>query len=545
MPDLDYTVVTDNTLLPLGGTMIPHGDDNVEGGIDITSIFENGLLIDGQTVTTMEVATNGYVTLGEAAIHGFSGDLDTRAVPAGSTDAGIWYEFNTERDSIVITWNQVGRFSRDVSEVDTFQIEIVDRGNGDAEVIYRYGDMQMTDVYTAFIWGPPAGINAYSGAWSANFLPFVGAMEDLDTAPGNTGVAGVWQVLLEDGVLVDPIDTASETLVGGDGADDLVGGFGNDHISGLGGDDTLSGSYGADTLWGGDGNDRIDGGGAGDLVLGGAGDDLIVENTAASGDDRLLGMEGNDTIQAGAGGDLVAGQDGDDDLSGGTGNDTIFGGVGNDALNGESGNDSLSGGEGDDVLNGGIESDTLDGGAGNDTLIGDDTHYYWAAYERDLMFGGDGNDSMLGGTGNDTLYGDAGNDTISGGSLDDVVDGGAGDDFLFGGLGHDTLTGGAGADYFFAARGANTSAVITDYNYAEGDALVLDGNVITADEIRLQRACQTDANGVSILTSVELVLINAQGAVLQHLFTFENVSEMDHILLRLPEGHSPITFDLL
>lgn len=495
MTALFYSVVTDNTLLPLGGTMIPHGDDNVEGGIDITSIFENGLLINGQTVTTMAVATNGYVTLGEAAINGLSGDLDTGAVPAGSTDAGIWYEFNTERDSIVITWNQVGRFSRDVSQVATFQIEIVDRGNGDAEVIYRYGDMQMTDVYSMFVWGPRAGIEAHSGAWSADFLPYVGAIEDLDTAQGNTGVAGVWQVLLEDGVLVDPIDTASETLVGGDGADDLLGGFGDDHISGLGADDTLSGGYGADTLWGGYGNDRIDGQTGADVVFGGDGNDTIEEATAPSGDDRLFGMGGDDTIAGGRGHDLLAGQDG------------------NDVLYGETGNDTLYGGDGDDLLDGGVEWDTLLGGAGDDTL-----------------FGGDGRDLLAGGDANDVL---------SGGQADDRLFGGAGDDFLFCGRGSDTMGGGDGADRFLVADRAGyatATAYIIDYDYSEGDALVLDGRVFSADVLRFTH----DADVAT------LDHIDAEGNVLQHLFVLTNLAGVEHVLLRMPQSDTPqLVFDLV
>lgn len=64
-------------------------------------------------------------------------------------------------------------------------------------------------------------------------------------------------------------------------------------------------------------------------------------------------------------------------------------------------------------------------------------------------------------------------DTIVGTDSADIIDGGAGSDVIIGGAGTDTLTGGRGADTF--VFGANSQYdIITDFNSAEGDRVLLD-----------------------------------------------------------------------
>lgn len=64
-------------------------------------------------------------------------------------------------------------------------------------------------------------------------------------------------------------------------------------------------------------------------------------------------------------------------------------------------------------------------------------------------------------------------EVLNGTSGADIIDGGAGNDVIAGGYGPDTLTGGRGADTFvFGAYSQHD--VITDFNAAEGDQIVLD-----------------------------------------------------------------------
>ncbi|QCO17963.1 hypothetical protein D3869_18840 (plasmid) [Azospirillum brasilense] len=91
-------------------------------------------------------------------------------------------------------------------------------------------------------------------------------------------------------------------------------------------------------------------------------------------DNYIIGGNLGDYIDGGAGNDKIDGNPGNDTLNGGTGNDTLLGWTGDDNLIGGSGEDWLEGEAGNDTLNGGASGfrDVLLGGDGNDTYI----HYY-------------------------------------------------------------------------------------------------------------------------------------------------------------------------
>lgn len=96
-----------------------------------------------------------------------------------------------------------------------------------------------------------------------------------------------------------------------------------------------------------------------------------------------------------------------------------------------------------------------------------------------------GNNSFVGGSESDMIDASAGNDTVSGNQ---------GDDFLQGGTGYDQIAGGTGADLFLFAAGdsslsENTSDLIKDFKYSEGDQFDLSG----LPSIR----CAVNAKGVS------------------------------------------------
>ena len=199
-------------------------------------------------------------------------------------------------------------------------------------------------------------------------------------------------------------------------------------------------------------------------------DGLFADNRTFTWTDNLA-IASNTTIEnvrGGSAADRITGNDANNNLSGGAGSDTISGGNGDDYIRGEDGNDSLIGGAGFDDINGNKGSDTISGGDGNDWVVG--------GQEDDLIHGDAGNDLVYGNIGNDTLYGDDGADTIRGGQDNDLIFGGAGDDWIFGDRGDDTITGGAGADRFYIFAGAGVDRV-TDFNAAEGDRVIIDGNL--------------------------------------------------------------------
>lgn len=212
-------------------------------------------------------------------------------------------------------------------------------------------------------------------------------------------------------------DNASNTLLGGLGADTLVAGNGRDSLGNPIGDILLGGTNGllgqvdtdtlGDTLIGGDGNDSLDGGNGANSLIGGKGNDyyyirsssdVVVEKTDGGDADamivnfsaKLAGKwdivldpdyvepEGKQVFQfanienvtlTGSAHTSVLGSPNSDKIVGNFGNNTFDGGVGDDTLLGGGGADSLIGGEGADYLDGESGFNTLDGGAGDDTYI--------------------------------------------------------------------------------------------------------------------------------------------------------------------------------
>ncbi|MGR3458096.1 MAG: calcium-binding protein [Pseudooceanicola nanhaiensis] len=532
---LTHSTVPDNSLLPFGGSGAVHvprtaADSNVwfaaSDLIDITGVFENGLTLGVQTYTGIRVNSHGTVSffddngLQDAYVAAFFYEhTDMRAnTGSDSADSGIWVEENAARDSMLITFNGIGTSFYNWSRSVTYQIEIMDRGPDDAEVIFRYADTQFPG---REINGMVRGFIEYDGTRHnmPNGLMPLGAA--WDEQRGNTGVDGVWQFRIEDSA-VDPEDfdhgqrilhgtAGAETihgwfgadiLRGYDGDDSLTGEGGNDTITGDGGNDTIRGGTGHDLLYGGEGDDLFSGGDNSDTIAGGAGNDQAFGQV---GNDFLHGAAGQDTLYGENGHDYISGGAGDDTLSGGRDDDTINGGDGNDTIQGDHGRDLIFGGAGHDSIMGGDYSDTLYGNDGNDTIVsgrgfnrvvaGEGDDVVTSGRDGGVIDGNGGNDlisvtttggrngsfTINGGAGNDTMTGGAAADTIGGQDGDDVIDGGLGDDFLGGGAGNDTISGstgqigdrdtiygGAGADSLFGGAGG-------DVLYGGADDDILNG----------------------------------------------------------------------
>ncbi|GAB2868931.1 hypothetical protein GCM10027277_42530 [Pseudoduganella ginsengisoli] len=320
-----------------------------------------------------------------------------------------------------------------------------------------------------------------------------------------------------------------DVLDGGAGNDTLDGGIGNDVLSGGAGDDHLQGSWGADRLDGGAGTDIVNGGegsdvlvasGDGDMLLGGdwapsGVPDTVDYSAAGAGVTVLLSttIENNDTEYHFDGTKGYAHVIGTGQVAGMATRDTLIN------INGVIGtafddylSDSTTTFYFDEILHGGAGNDTLvSHGGGNysysthDTLIGgtgDDRYVLSIATLTDQAISiveaaGEGHDTIeiTGGQAVFTvpanvedvisgpiasveLTGNALDNFLSGGNGRDVLRGGDGGDTLAGGGGSDLLTGGAGADRFVYAPYADGTAqhdVITDFNAAQGDRIVLSG----------------------------------------------------------------------
>ena len=122
-------------------------------------------------------------------------------------------------------------------------------------------------------------------------------------------------------------------------------------------------------------------------------------------------------------------------------------------------------------------NDVLFGSLGNDVV--------WGFSGDDQLFGFDGDDQLYGGLGNDFLVGGTGNDYVAGGDGIDYIIGSDPNVFNSGSGEFDVLTGGGGLDFFglgdqFEAYYQDSLgfgvALITDFNFLEGDQLVVHGS---------------------------------------------------------------------
>ena len=178
----------------------------------------------------------------------------------------------------------------------------------------------------------------------------------------------------------------------------------------------------------------------------------ILSGTPAGGDTGDIDMK-------------VTVDDGTDTLAGGSftltiGNFDVIGTDGDDSMTGAS-NQLIAAGAGDDTIGGWYNYSTVYGGDGDDVI---------SNMHRGIAYGEAGNDHIIAG-----IYG-----TLDGGDGNDTLDGSSYWNIFYGGADADTMTGGGGADQFrYTDASESTTAaqdVITDFNGAEGDKIVLEAD---------------------------------------------------------------------
>lgn len=354
-----------------GEIAVPRSDDGA-AQIDVSAIFAGGLNFFGQThaATALFVNTNGMLSFGAAApgyptlggalpqgpvIAPFWADIDTRIDGEGAESGQIWVDLDPASGTVSITWADVGSYRYGAEATNLFQMQLVNRGGGDFDIVLRYERVDWTTGSALDDGGALAFI-------SAPLLPqpiLIGSdMALIDDLNGNSGQAGYWLFQVRGGGIGSSQPVNGLSLTGTPGNDVLEGGGLSDILRGLDGDDILRGHDGADWLFGGDGQDTLNGLGGDDIIFGGS--------TSADLRDVIYGGDGNDWVDAGYGNDLVYGGAGNDTLIGGFGADELIGQDGNDILSGGALGDVLYGGNGNDFLNGGFGYDRLNGGAGAD-----------------------------------------------------------------------------------------------------------------------------------------------------------------------------------
>ncbi|GAB6139310.1 hypothetical protein JCM14076_00390 [Methylosoma difficile] len=478
-PATNTPVTQSNSLVNnLGGTsgfgeaFIDRTDDGSSAKINITSIFgANGINFFGTTYTNIFINNNGNISFTSKlsaftptaigadqaipVIAPFWADVDTTdnapTPTAGGNSTGsnlTWYDLDTVKGVLTITWDDVGYFSAQTDKLNAFQLQLINRGNGDFDIVFRYEDINWTTGSFSGGFNGLGGIIARAGfnkGDGINYfeLPGSGIQDDVlaleqtvgQQTVGTQETPGVWVFGVRGGVIPGLGTNLDDNLVAPDGVD----GF-------------LSGGLGNDILTGGTGNDQLDGGSGIDVLNGGSGNDIL---TGGTGNDTLIGGSGSDNLDGGEGADIL--------LLGGSGNDTYI--VDN---------------KGDKVFETTTTTSNLN--AGGIDLVESSVSFRLGLFIENLTLTGT---NAINGTGNalnNTIIGNTSANRLVSGGGNDRLNGGAGDDTLVGGIGVDTLIGGTGNDKFVFQTSSSSPAASPD---------IINGFEIGLDKIDLS---EMDAN---------------------------------------------------
>ncbi|WP_336491808.1 Ig-like domain-containing protein, partial [Methylobacterium nigriterrae] len=208
-----------------GETTLDANDDASTQAIDITGVFgPQGLNFFNHRYTAIYVNNNGNITFeaplgtytptriggGDAnpIIAPFWADVDTSTGPSGTTAGGhskgsnlVHIDRDTANGVVTITWDDVGYYSNHTDALNAFQLQLIDLGNGDFDIVYRYEAVNWT------LGDASEGIHAragYSSGTDAAYyeLPQSGhadALVALPGTPGNTGIDGVYVFEVQNG----------------------------------------------------------------------------------------------------------------------------------------------------------------------------------------------------------------------------------------------------------------------------------------------------------------------------------------------------------
>jgi Ca2+-binding RTX toxin-like protein len=366
--------VLNKTFVAGSSISIPANDDGSSPFVSLTPVFKNGINFLGHHYDGLYVNNNGNITFGAplstftptqiggssglAIIAPFWADVDTRH--GGSQ---VTYGFDTEHGAFVATWQSVDYYDATATDhqpkFDSFQLELVNQGEGDFDVVFRYNSINWTSGDASSGTSGLGGVVATAGFSSGDGvhyfeLPESGIQREMLSLGQEMGAGrgisgpGTWHFIVQNGNVAG------------------IGTSGNDRLDGTNGDDFIDGGAGDDVINGGQGNDTLVGGSGNDFVNGGTGNDTLIAGHG-EGNDHYDGGADTDTITftsttAGVAVDLNQGIAD----SGETGHDNVVnienvvGGSGPETITGDNNANQLTGGPGDDFL---------DGAGGDDTAI--------------------------------------------------------------------------------------------------------------------------------------------------------------------------------
>jgi VCBS repeat-containing protein len=230
-----------------GETDLDPGDDNStpSPGVNITTVFgATGLNFFGNPYTSLYINNNGNLTfnapsstftplvinagLNNPIIAPFWADVDTRGTAGSATPGGhstganrVHYDLDSVNGVVTVTWDDVGYYSSHTNPLNAFQVQLINVGNGDFNIVFRYEDINWTTGDASGGVGGLGGTPARAGysAGDNNAAHYFelsqsgnqSQMLALESTAGNTGIAGVDVFQVRSGNVVSDL-TASGTI---------------------------------------------------------------------------------------------------------------------------------------------------------------------------------------------------------------------------------------------------------------------------------------------------------------------------------------------
>ncbi len=224
----------------LGGTAgfgegtLSANDDDSTAFLDLSSVFSGGLNFFGTSYTGLYLNNNGNVTFDNVlttftppALNGntsnpiiapFFADVDTSggavaATPGGNSTGSnlVYWDLDTVNRIFTATWDDVGYFDSEIDLLNSFQLALIDQGNGDFDIEFRYEDLNWTTGNASGGSNGLGGTVARSGYSSGNGSDFNELSASGNQAQmlaltdtSNIGVAGLYRFEVRNGQVAPP-----------------------------------------------------------------------------------------------------------------------------------------------------------------------------------------------------------------------------------------------------------------------------------------------------------------------------------------------------